>query len=99
MSAGVIHVQRLAWDGARAFVGAIAQGEASLVSSVLGARLDPAYSLLAEQTWYRLATDPERVNTEMGLWRARLHDLADARPELRDRLQETIAQFAQLVAG
>lgn len=93
MSAGVVHRPRLAYDGARSIVLQIAHGELSLVAGVLTGKLGVTYGRLAEETWYRLAADPDRINSETGLWRARLDDLLTQRPELRDRLQETIAQL------
>ena len=89
------HRPRLAWDGARAIIAAIESGQQVRMALLLGRRLDPGYERAVEDSWLRLALDPDRTMTEAGLWRARLDDLISLRPDLAPDLMAVIDEARQ----
>jgi hypothetical protein len=102
MTTGVVHHARLAWDGARVFV-AIADGDEDRLYDWLADRLDllcgPEYrqalSISRTRLMYRVRSDAPQV--EAGMWRTRLHELLDGRPELTGPVQALIDELTPIV--
>jgi hypothetical protein len=98
----VIHQQRLAWDGARVIVRGLESDYLyGWLNERLGVLLGPPYQQALSDSFNRLWWT-ERVDApqaEAGLWRARLSDLLQARPELaaplRDLIYEAAARLAE----
>jgi hypothetical protein len=85
MTRGIVHHQRVAWDCARAFVAlADSDREYFWLSTRLADLLGADYGLALSDTRTRLLWQSrgDAVNIESGLWRARIQDLLDQRPEI-----------------
>jgi hypothetical protein len=98
----VIHRQRVAWDGARAFVRAAASPQypwfASALLQSLGSELYGAFA----DTRNRLLTalveagnDRTASDLEAGKWRVRLEDLLSERPELTEAVLRLTSEARQ----
>jgi hypothetical protein len=93
---------RLAWDGARVLV-AVADRDDGPLYDWLVARLDllcgPEYqqalSISRTRLLYRMRDDAPMV--EAGMWRVRLHDLLDHRPDLAAPLRELVDELHPIV--
>jgi hypothetical protein len=102
MTVGVVHHARLAWDAARIVV-AVADGDEDRLYQWLAGRLDTicgweyeqALSISRTRLMYQLRADATAV--EAGMWRARLQDLLDRRPELVPPLQALVEELAPLL--
>ncbi|GIH12019.1 hypothetical protein [Rugosimonospora africana] len=85
MTRSIVHPQRLAWDGARAFV-ALADSDreyfwlGARLRELLGADHEQALSDSRTRLMWQIRTNA--VSIEAGLWRARLADVLAERPEL-----------------
>jgi hypothetical protein len=99
----VIHQPKVAWDGARAFVGAAGGAEYSaLATEMLGKLGTDWYGELAN-TRQRLQTatvqsdsDEHTVaDVEVARWRVRLEDLMRRRPDLISAVQELTEGLAR----
>ena len=89
----VIHQQRLAWDGARVIVRALESDYLyrwlnDELGTLLGRPYQQALSDSFNRLWWTERLDAPQA--EAGLWRARLADLLQQRPELAQPLQELI---------
>src|SRR5699024_3554606 len=85
MTRGIVHPQRLAWDGARAFVAlADTDQEYFWLGAQLRELLGAEFELALSDTRTRLIWQSREnaISIEAGLWRARLADLLAERPEL-----------------
>jgi hypothetical protein len=85
MTPGILHPQRLAWDGARAFVALAGTDEeyfwlGGRLRELLGAEFELALSDTHTRLVWQLRENA--VSVEAGLWRARLADLLAERPQL-----------------
>jgi hypothetical protein len=85
-----MHRQRLAWDGARTVVRALGSARVTewlggQFAGVLGAGYRTALRESADRMW--TSTRPDAPQVESGLWRARLDDLLEARPDLAGPLR------------
>jgi hypothetical protein len=102
MTEQVLHHPRLAWDGARVIVRALESDHLyGWLDERLGALLGMPYQQALSDSFNRLWWT-ERVDApqaEAGLWRARLADLLQTRPELavplRDLIYEAAARLAE----
>jgi hypothetical protein len=101
MTIGVVHHARLAWDAARIVV-AVADGDESRRYDWLADRLDlfgPEYqqalSISRTRLMYRLREDAPMM--EAGMWRTRLHELLDGRPELAGPVRALIDELTPIV--
>ena len=99
----VIHVPRVAWDGARAFVRAAGGPRAALFADHVQGRLgDEAYGQFADTQRRLLAAlietggDRRATDVEAGKWRVRLQDLLQARPDLTDAVRELTSEAFEL---
>ena len=93
MTEQVIHQQRLAWDGARVIVRALESDYLyrwldDQLGILLGRRYQQALSDSFNRLWWTERLDAPQA--EAGLWRARLADLLQERPDLTQPLQELI---------
>jgi hypothetical protein len=103
MTTVVIHHERVAWDGARAFVHAAGSPHSdSFAARVLGRLGSEAYGHFAD-TRQRLLTalvanggDRYASDVEAGRWRVRLEDLLRSRPELTEALRELTAEAREV---
>lgn len=93
MTGGIVHPQRLAWDGARAFV-ALADTDqdyfwlGARLRELLGAEFELALSDTRTRLVWQIRANA--VNVEAGLWRARLADVLAERPEVGIALRHLI---------
>jgi hypothetical protein len=93
MTQQIVHQQRLAWDGARAFAAAIDSDELYFwLSDRVGDLLGPAHRAALSESRSRLhwSTRTDAVHVEAGLWRARLQDLLGERPESTGALKALV---------
>ena len=89
----ILQHPRVAWDGARVIVRAIDSERQYLwLHSRLGELVGPGYQQALEDSWNRLwwSERMDAPHAEAGLWRARLADLLQTRPELAGPLQDLI---------
>jgi hypothetical protein len=95
MSEGVLHQPRLAWDGARMIVRALESDHLyGWLDDRMGTLFGPLYRQALSDSFSRLWWT-ERLDApqaEAGLWRARLADLLQQRPELATPLHELIQE-------
>jgi hypothetical protein len=98
MAPSVIHLSRVAWDGARAFVAAAGSDGFPGFAEQLGNRLGTAFHRELAATRERLltarvdeSTDEHAAYAEVGLWRIRLDDFLRGSPEVTDTVRELIA--------
>jgi hypothetical protein len=93
MTSNVVHHPRLAWDGARAFVAALHSDVIYFwLRARLGEVLGEEYQLALSDSYDRVQF-PIRVDAyvvELGIWRARLVDVLNSRPELRTPIADLI---------
>lgn len=95
MTRGILHPQRLAWDGARAFV-ALADTDQEYfwlggrLRELLGAEFELALSDTRTRLLWQLRESA--VSVEAGLWRARLADLLGEHPELCPAVRQLIGE-------
>jgi hypothetical protein len=97
----ILQQPRLAWDGARVIVRAIdSERLYRWLHTRLGELAGPAYQQALSDSGHRLwwTERMDAPNAEAGLWRARLADLLQTRPELAGPLQELIDETAALLA-
>jgi hypothetical protein len=97
--APVIHLPRVAWDGARAFVAAAGSDGFQAFVDQVGSRLGVAFHGELAATRERVltarvteVTDEHAAHAEVGAWRVRLDDLLRRNPQLTDTVRELIAQ-------
>lgn len=95
----VIHRPRVAWDSARVIVAAIEAGFQGWLAYELGERIDPGYHGCLLDSWQRMAEDPGLAMAEAGLWRARLEDLLNHRPEITGALVAITEETDLLLGG
>jgi hypothetical protein len=93
MTEQVIHQQRLAWDGARVIVRALESDYLyrwlnDQLGILLGQRYQQALSDSFNRLWWTERLDAPQA--EAGLWRARLADLLQERPDLAKPLEHLI---------
>jgi hypothetical protein len=98
---GIVHNPRLAWDAARMIVRTLESDHPyAWLHDRLGALLGPAYQQALSDSWTRLWWT-ERIDApaaEAGLWRARLADVLQQRPDLARPLQELVFDGAARLA-
>ncbi len=102
MTASVVHHARLAWDTARVVV-AVADRDDERLCYWLAERLDAwcgpeyeqAFSISRTRLMYRMR--PDAVEAEAGMWRVRLQELLDCRPDLRPHLRALVDELTPLV--
>ena len=99
MGQAVIHRPRVAWDSARVIVAAIEAGYQGWLAYEFGRRIDPDYYGCLLDSWQRIATDPGLAMAEAGLWRARLEDLLNQRPEVTEPLVAITHEIDALLGG
>ncbi len=93
MTRGIIHPQRLAWDGARAFV-ALADTDQEYfwlggrLRELLGTEFELALSDTRTRLMWQLRESA--VSVEAGRWRARLADLLAEHPELCPAVRQLV---------
>jgi hypothetical protein len=99
MASAVIHLPRVAWDGARAFVASAGSDDFPTFAEQLGNKLGTAFHHELAATRQRLltarvddTTDEHAAYAEIGNWRMRLDDLLRRSPQLTDAVRELIAQ-------
>jgi len=97
----ILQHPRLAWDGARVIVRALdSQHLYGWLNARLGDLAGPAYqqalSDSSNRLWWTERMDAPQA--EAGLWRARLADLLQNRPELAEPLRELIWEAATRLA-
>ncbi|MEU7908147.1 hypothetical protein [Actinoplanes sp. NPDC049118] len=103
MARTVIHQPKVAWDGARAFVGAAGGPEYSaLATEMLGKLGTDWYGELANTRQRLLTASVERdgnehaiADVEAARWRVRLEDLMRRRPDLIRAVQELTEAVAR----
>jgi len=89
----ILQHPRLAWDGARVIVRALdSEPLFTWLYNRLGQLVGPGYQQALSDSWNRLwwTERMDAAHAEAGLWRARLADLLQSRPELAEPLQELI---------
>ena len=98
----ILQHPRLAWDGARVIVRAIdSEHLYPWLYTRLGELVGPGYQQALEDSWNRLwwTERMDAPHAEAGLWRARLSDLLQTRPELAVPLQalvyEAVARLSE----
>jgi hypothetical protein len=99
---GAVQNSRLAWEGARVLV-AVADRDDGRLYDWLADRLDllcgPEYpqalSISRTRLMYRMRDDAPMV--EAGMWRARLHDLLDHRPDLARPFRALVDELTPIV--
>ena len=93
------HRPRLAWDGARAVVATIEMGQHLQLGRLLRDRWGFEFERHVEDSWMRMAVDPDRRLAEAGLWRARLDDLLSQRPDLASAVASVVAEVTPYVGS
>jgi hypothetical protein len=93
MAPMVIHQQRVAWDGARAFVRAAASPQYYEFAHEVSVRLGPGLHDELARTRERLLSalikapdDRYASDVEAGRWRVKFEDLLRTRPDLVDEV-------------
>jgi len=102
MTEQVIHNPRLAWDGARVIVRALESDYLyRWLDEQLGALLGQPYRQALSDSFNRLwwTERADAPQAEAGLWRARLGDVLQNRPDLavplRDLIYEAAARLSE----
>ncbi|MEO3868134.1 hypothetical protein ABGB18_04800 [Nonomuraea sp. B12E4] len=90
----VLHPRRVAWEGARIFVGAASTDAYWWLSDSVGHYLGIMYQLQLCETRLRLRAeaDAEVAYEEVGAWRARLDVLLDTHPGAASILTQLITE-------
>ncbi len=99
MGQAVLHRPRVAWESARVIVAAIEAGYQGWLAYEIGRRIDPDYYDSLLHSWQRIASDPALAMAEAGLWRVRLEDLLNHRPETTEALMAIVAETDSLLGG
>jgi hypothetical protein len=89
------HLQRIAWDGARVIVHAAADNDwAVWFANWLNRQAGPPWGQLVMECRARLVAEYgyEAAAVESGMWRVRLADLMEQRPDLVTPLADVIAE-------
>jgi hypothetical protein len=90
-----LHPRRVAWEGARTFVFAATKDAYWWLSDTVGHRLGLSYQLQLRETRLRLQArevPAEAIHAEAGVWRARLDELLDTRPDTASILTQMISE-------
>ncbi|GAA4583692.1 hypothetical protein GCM10023194_21670 [Planotetraspora phitsanulokensis] len=87
----VIHQERVAWEGARAFVAASGADAYWWLSEMIESNLGRTYQVCLAATRARLQRE-EATLPEIGAWRVRLEDLLRVRPDVQPALLELVAE-------
>jgi hypothetical protein len=90
----VIHQERVAWEGARAFVSASGADAYWWLSEMIEQRLGAAYRARLAATRTRLQQQEDATLAEIGAWRVFLEDLLHTRPDIQPVVVELITQTA-----
>jgi hypothetical protein len=87
----VIHQERVAWEGARAFVAASGADAYWWLSEMIERNLGRTYQVCLATTRTRLQHE-EASLAEIGAWRVRLEDLLRVRPDVQPALLELVTE-------
>ncbi len=101
MTTTLIHPQRAAFDAARVIVRAATHPVwAGWLADQLGVLAGPTYRQYLIDSRARLLTDrrPDTPDGQAGLWRVRLTELLQTRPELTERLHTLTVGTADRLA-
>jgi len=99
----VIHLPRVAWDGARAFVRSTQHPYYEAFANHVFERLGPELFVALEQTRDRVLDNLVRTggdryvtDVETGKWRVRFEELLRTRPELTGALMDLTAMVPRV---
>jgi hypothetical protein len=98
MTVSVIHHPRVAWDGARAFVAACENLNVfPWFKAQVWQLLGPDYYELAQRSFVNLmyAEDERAHQIESGMWRVRLAELLETRPDMVGPLLTFIGEIRE----